>query len=59
MDIASIDPKPAAGLFGGALTTVAIKPITTYTSWDPSAAAVGGIATLVGFAVAWLVPDTL
>jgi hypothetical protein len=57
--MATINPKPAAGLFGGALTTVGLGLITRHTGYDPSVEEIAGITTLVSFAVAWLVPESL
>jgi len=57
--MATINAKPAAGLFGGALTTVGLGLIARHTGYDPSVEEVAGITTLVGFAVAWAVPESL
>ena len=52
-----IDAKPAAGLLGGAITTVGLGLAARYTSYDPSVEEVAGWTTLASFAFAWLVPS--
>lgn len=53
----SINSKPAAGLLGGALTTLSIGLLSRYTSYDPSAEEAAAITTVISFGLAWLVPE--
>ena len=53
------DSKPAAGLLGGALSTLAIGLSARYTSYDPTVEEAGSIVTVFSFALAWLVPSRL
>lgn len=59
MSTSIIEPKPAAALLGGALSTFGIGLATRYTGYDPSAEEVASIVTLATFALAWLVPSRL
>lgn len=59
MATAPIETKPAAGLLGGAIATVAVGALARYTSYNPGPDEVGGIVVIAGFAVAWLVPSRL
>ncbi len=54
-----IESKPAAGLLGGAVSTLAVGLLSRYTTYDPDPAEVGAIVTISSFAVAWLVPSRL
>lgn len=55
----SIDPKPAAGLFGGFLATLVVGLLNRYTSYQPSIEEASAIVGIFGFVCAWLVPDSL
>lgn len=55
----TIDSKPAAGLLGGAISTLAIGVCARYTSYDPTIEEAGAIVTVVSFGLAWLVPSKL
>lgn len=55
----AINSKPAAGLLGGAVTTLAVGVLTRYTSYDPDAAEAAALTTVIAFGCAWLVPERL
>lgn len=57
--MSAINPKPAAGLLGGAVCTVGLGLAARHTGYDPSVEEVAGWTTLASFTVAWLVPDRL
>ncbi|MGE0025690.1 MAG: hypothetical protein AB7O78_01625 [Thermoleophilia bacterium] len=57
MASAPIETKPAAGLLGGAISTLTVGLLARYTSYNPDPAEVGAIVTLTSFGVAWLVPS--
>ncbi len=55
----TIDTKPAAGLFGGAVSIIALGLLNRYTGFHPTVEEGTAITTVVGFAVAWAVPSRL
>ncbi len=55
--MATINAKPAAGLLGGAVTTLTIGVLSRYTSYNPSPEEAAAITTLASFGLAWLVPE--
>lgn len=55
----SINAKPAAGAVGAFLATLVVGLLNRYTSYAPSVEETGAIVGLLGFAVAWLVPERL
>lgn len=55
----TINAKPAAGAVGAFLATLVVGLLNRYTSYQPSVEETGAIVGLLGFAVAWLVPERL
>jgi ABC-type Fe3+ transport system permease subunit len=53
----SINSKPAAGLLGGAITTLAVGLLSRYTSYNPDGMEAAAITTVASFVLAWLVPE--
>lgn len=52
-----IDPKPAAGLLAGAITTFLLGLASRYTDYQATIEEAGAIVTIVSFGLAWLVPN--
>lgn len=55
----TVKPKVAAGLFGTFLSAVVLGLLAKYTAFDPDPGMAAGISGLIGFAVAWFVPEEL
>jgi hypothetical protein len=53
----TINAKPAAGLFGGSLTTVGLGLAARHTGYDPTVEEVAGWTTIASFLAAWIVPE--
>ena len=57
MEPRTINAKPAAGLLGGALSTLTVGLLARYTSYSPSPDEVGAIVMISSFGLAWLIPE--
>ena len=57
MEPRTINAKPAAGLLGGALSTLTVGLLSRYTSYSPTPDEVGAIVMISSFGLAWLVPE--
>lgn len=52
-----IEPKPAAGLLGGAMATLILGVLNRYTGYHAAAEEAAAITTLLAFTLAWLIPS--
>jgi hypothetical protein len=57
-EVATVDTKPAVGVYAGALVTLGLSLANRYTSYQPTVEEAGAILVIVSGAMMWLVPTT-
>jgi len=55
----SIDAKPAAGVFTGALTVLSLSLANRYTAYQPTIEEATSITVIVSGLAMWLIPSTV
>lgn len=57
-EVATVDTKPAVGIYAGAMVTLGLSLADRYTSYKPTVEEAGAILVIVSGALMWLVPST-
>jgi len=58
-EVSSVDPKPAAGVFTGAVTVLGLSLCNRYTNYHPTIEESTSITVILSGLVMWLVPSTI
>lgn len=59
MDVPTINTKPAAGVFTGAVTVLGLSLANRYTAYQPTVEEATSITVIVSGLAMWLIPSTI